>query len=238
MNENITYLSPHRRRLILALLALLLLMKHRMDKRKRLRQHHHHNDESTYGDEESTHREDEKCAWRTRDREHQLTMEEGRRRLEKWTQEQDGIFERFYGGDGGRVGMARHAYAYAYAVPLSTVPQSTVPVLPRLVDEGPAPKRRAVLPVPREVKVEQTLGRRMVPVPAFSKGGEVGLATGRGSIRKIRKRRIGEARFGVKMQFEIDDACALSGRGGKGRQGVRGGPLAGWGGLRVERKRE
>jgi hypothetical protein len=230
MNENTTYLSPHRRRLILALLALLLLMKHRMDKRKRLRQHHHHNDESTYGDEESTHSEDEKCAWRTRDREHQLTTEEGRRRLEKWTQEQDGIFERFYGGGGGRVGMARHAYAYAYAVPLSTAPASTAPPVPREVKVEQTLKRRAVSVLPRLVDEGPAPKRRAVPVPALSREVGVGLATGR---RKIRKRRVGEPRFAIKMQFEMDDACALGGRVGKGRQGVRGGPLAGWGGLRA-----
>ncbi|OBT74331.1 hypothetical protein VF21_06874 [Pseudogymnoascus sp. 05NY08] len=129
-------LSPHRRRIFLTLIVLILLMQYRMDKRERLRQQQLDELESSGYEYESTLR-DEKCAWRERDRELQFIRQEGKRRLEKWTQEQDQIFEHFYGGDGKRARTARHAYA---AAPVSMVP----PPLPRRVEVELRSRRRKI----------------------------------------------------------------------------------------------
>ncbi|KFY80013.1 hypothetical protein V499_01076 [Pseudogymnoascus sp. VKM F-103] len=166
MNQDIsqlqisTPLSPHRRRLVLAVIDIFRATNESMEKRARLR--YQRDQESSKHDDESA-RSNEKCAWRTRDREHHLLRQEGQRRLKRWTEDQDQIFERFYGGDGSRARTARHAYA---AVPPNTV-------LP---------------PCPRWVDVERRSRRRM-----------------------IRKRRVGEARFGVTSSFDMDELRARGG---------------------------
>ncbi|OBT94493.1 hypothetical protein VE01_07192 [Pseudogymnoascus verrucosus] len=182
-------MTDYNRLLNLALIDLLVILKDEMVRDRQIQQRFNEEFASGY-DYESSH-SDGICAWRTRDREDKLIKQEGRRRLEKWTEEQDGIFERFYGGDGERAKTARHAYA---AVPASTgLPSIATPL------------------VVGRVRAEQTMLKRRVVPAALSRGVEVGLATGRGKVQKIRKRRVGEARFGVTSSFDMDELRARGG---------------------------
>ncbi|OBT82139.1 hypothetical protein VE02_09122 [Pseudogymnoascus sp. 03VT05] len=201
-------MGDYNRRLGLALIDLLVILKDEMVRDRRIRQLYDEEFSEGYDYYESS-RSDEICAWRTRDH-----------GGAGWD------FRALLWGGGERMGMAGNAYAYAYLAQLTTAPLSSMapPPVPRevKVKVEPTPKSvRAVPALPRESEVEQPPKRRVVP--ALSRKEEVALAAGR---REIRKRRVKEPRFGVNMRFEMDDACVPV---RKGRQGVLGGPMAGWG---------